>query len=178
MTTKTFTVPDELNVDQLIVAMENAPPLPDEWPEGVKFLPALECQALAGVIIDRLHPHLTRASIAYVFREEIAGRGRVVLAKASKPGGAFAFITGLDFLMTVNFEAWKDLEHAARCALVDHELSHFDKDLETGNYCLVGHDLEEFHHIVRRWGFWKPDLVSFAEIVKVQLELFGGKTDG
>lgn len=175
MTTQTLKVPDELDAAELINAMETAPPLPIEWPEDLtKFYPADVCRLLAGVIIPRLHSHLGNAKIGYVFREEIAGKGRVVLAKASKPGGAFAYFTKLDFLITFNFSQWQQLEHAARCALIDHELSHFEKDLETGSYFLVGHDVKEFRGIVRRWGFWKEDLVSFAEVVKVQLELFGG----
>lgn len=172
MTVQTLKVPDELDAAKLIRAMEKAPPLPDEWPEGAKFLEAPACSAIAEVMIPRLHKHLRGALIGYVFREDMAGRSRLVLAKASKASGPLAWLTGYDFLISFNFKAWKELEHAARCALVDHELSHFEKDLETGNYFLVGHDLEEFHAIVRRWGFWKPDLVAFAEVVKVQLELF------
>lgn len=177
MTTKTLVVPDELNAAKILAAVENEP-TPREWPEGAKYLEAPQCSAIAELMIPQLHKHLHGALIGYVFREEMAGRNRVVLAKASKAGGALAWLTGYDFLISFNFKAWLDLDLGARCALVDHELSHFEYDLDTGSYFVVGHDLEEFHAIVRRWGFWKPDLVSFAEVVKVQLELFGQKTDG
>lgn len=172
MTTATLKVPNELNAADVMLAIETCAPTPAEWPEGEKYLGAPQCEALAKVMIGGIHEHLKDARIAYVFREDIGNRGRVVLAKASKPGGALAWLTGVDFLISFNFTHWRDLDVAARCALVDHELAHFEHDLDTGKYFLVGHDLEEFHAIVRRWGFWRPDLVAFAEVVKVQLELF------
>lgn len=177
METKALNVPDELNAAKILAAVEKEP-TPREWPEGAKYLEAPQCSAIAELMIPRLHKHLVGALIGYVFREEMAGRSRVVLAKAAKAGGALAWLTGYDFLISFNFNRWLELELGARCALVNHELSHFEKDHETGKFFVVGHDLEEFHAIVRRWGFWKPDLVSFAEVVKVQLELFVQKTDG
>ncbi len=172
MTTKTLKVPDELDAQKLIDAIDMEP-VPTDWPEGETYIEAAQCAAIASMMIGRLHKHLNGAVIGYVFREDMAGKNRVVLAKAAKAGGALAFLSHYDFVISFNWTRWLELEVAARCALVDHELSHFERDLETGKFFVVGHDLEEFHAIVRRWGFWKPDLVSFAEVVKVQLELFG-----
>lgn len=173
MTTTELKVPDELNATKLLAAIEGAAPTPAEWPEGEKFLEAPQCAALAEIMIGRIHTHLHGAKIGYVFRENMAGRDRVVLAKASKAAGALGWLTGYDFLVAFNFDSWKELDVGARCALVDHELCHFQKDADTGKYFLVGHDVEEFYSIVRRWGFWKRDLLQFAEVVKVQLEIFG-----
>ena len=36
---------------------------------------------------------------------------------------------------------------------------------------MVGHDVEEFGGIIRRWGLWRPNLVTFAQSGKDQLDL-------
>jgi hypothetical protein len=45
---------------------------------------------------------------------------------------------------------------------------------------LLGHDVEEFHAIVSRWGLWKPDLKVFGNHVRnaPQFELFALGTEG
>lgn len=171
MTTRKLVVPDELDATKLLKAIEHDPP-PRDWPEGEKYIDAPQCSAIAAQMIGRLHTHLATARIGFVFKEHMAGRGRLILAKASKAGGALAFLSSFDFVIVFNWTHWKDMDVRMRCALVDHELMHCQRDLDTGAFLLLGHDVEEFGAIVRRWGFWKPDLLSFAEIVKVQLELF------
>ena len=172
MPTQKLEVPDELDAAKLLEEIESTP-VPRDWPEGDRYMEAVQVYAIAKHMIGRLHTHLANARIGFVFKEHMAGRGRLILAKASKAGGALAYLSQYDFVIVFNWTHWKDMDARTRCALVDHELMHCQRDLETGAFLLLGHDLEEFGAIVRRWGFWKADLVSFAEIVKVQLELFG-----
>lgn len=176
MPTKKLRLPSELAHSKLLEAIEKSP-TPREWPEDEQYMEAAQPCVIAQKMIPQLHAHLVNARIGYLFRETMNKRDRLVLGKASKPGGGIAFLAGYDFLLTFNWQTWKDLDVGARCALVDHELAHLGRDGDAGKYFLCSHDLEEFGAIVRRWGLWRPDLVSFAQIVKVQLEIWGGADD-
>lgn len=78
------------------------------------------------------------------------------------------------FLIVLDRDFWMEADEVTRRALLEHELMHvkqerdkegdpkFDRD---GNpvFGLVGHDVEEFNYIVRKYGAWSPDLVNFLE---------------
>ena len=63
-------------------------------------------------------------------------------------------------------------------ALVDHELEHCCE--EDGKYFIQGHDVEDFLAVIKRNGFWTPDLRRIeAEAVQGKLELVGdGELEG
>ncbi len=76
------------------------------------------------------------------------------------------------FLCILDQEFWLAADQVTREALLEHELCHvrqevtktgelrFDQD---GNpvYGIVGHDIEEFNYIVRKYGAWQPDIAAF-----------------
>jgi Putative phage metallopeptidase len=136
-----------------------------EWPEGEKVLVAKQPQAIAEVLIKAHHPHLTKRVVAYLWAKEIAGSGKVVLGKASKASAKIRFLAGVDFVIDVNWTAWKALEPRQRVALMDHELAHLAVDGETLAPMVIPHDVEEFGVIVERRGLWKSDLEGFGRSV-------------
>jgi hypothetical protein len=168
MTKTELKLPDALESfrPQLVDALSAA--VPAQWDEEEKLIEAEQPAAVAGIVIRALHPHLRNKDIGFLFREKIEERGKITLAKASKVSGKLAFFSNLDFLVEVNFEAWKVMPREAKIALMDHELCHFDVESgETGDKnVLVSHDVEEFGAIVRRWGLWKQDLKLFAHAVR------------
>ena len=81
-----------------------------------------------------------------------------------------------DFLMILDWEFWADeASDLEREALVYHELCHavhavnhstgelrFTRD-GTPIWGIVGHDIEEFNAVIRRYGAWKADIRHFLE---------------
>lgn len=81
------------------------------------------------------------------------------------------------FLIVLDQEFWMEADDVTRRALLEHEMCHvkqernkdgdpkFDRD---GNpvFGLVGHDLEEFNYIVRKYGAWKADIAEFLDAAK------------
>lgn len=127
------------------------------------------------------------AAFMVVFRAEPkVKQGRMILGTMGLPrfqGGTADFATWClaklcggdlpDFVLTLDAEWWADAEPFAREALVYHELCHCehanDKDGEPKFtdegmpvWGIRGHDLEEFHAVVRRYGAWAPDVQTFA----------------
>lgn len=130
-----------------------------KWPLDETFADAAQPRAMAKPLIGAVHQHLAPAKIAYLYREDMERRGRLVLGKASKAAGVLAYLSGFDFVLVFNWKAWAQLTPPQRIALVDHELAHCEMG-ETG-WALVAHDVEEFRSIVGRWGLWTPDLREF-----------------
>lgn len=148
-----------------------AQPLLGSWPEDARFRHADQPAALGGVLIEGLHRHLTSARIAYLFVEQMHDGEKVTLAKVGKASALIAYLADFDFVLKVNWTAWRELTAEQRIALIDHELCHCGVDAETSAYVMLHHDIEEFGQIVRRWGFWTEDLEGFAVEVGAQLEL-------
>lgn len=152
---------------------------PLAWKPDDDFIKAEQPEAIGKVLVQAIHNHLLNAKILYLFRKEIKGRGRIVLAKASKAAGKLNFLQEWDLCIDVNWTAWAHLYPGQRVALIDHELCHFDRDTDKQGrsvYGLVPHDVEEFTSIVRRWGTWEHGLVVMASALDSapQLQLFGG----
>jgi putative metallopeptidase len=142
-----------------------------EWPAGEAFHTAEQPAAIAKPLIGAVHAHLKPAHIAYLFKEDMKRRDRLLLGKAAKASGVLAFLAGFDFVLVFNWEAWAQLTPPQRIALVDHELAHCEK-AEAG-WVMVGHDVEEFRSIVGRWGLWTPDLREFHTTAShAQTDLF------
>jgi hypothetical protein len=182
-TTARMHIPDVLRSYELELMEALAAPMLATWDEDETFHEALQPAAIAAVLIESgVHEEIADASIAYVYREKMKTRDRIVWGKASKAGGRLEFFAGYDFVMEINWQQWKGLSDMQRVALVDHELSHFGRE-ENGKgertWCLVSHDIEEFGGIVKRWGLWRTDLTVFAGAVvhAHQLGLFEGAED-
>lgn len=149
------------------------------------FWRAPEVEKLADELIVKHHAHLNRTDVTIkcVFRDPPAkSRGKIVLGKAGKVGGRSAYLVALEhaarvepgepvdfFVVEIAYEPWQGLTDRQRLALVDHELSHLDVELDdNGNRKLVtrGHDLEEFTEVVQRHGLWRPPVAEFTEVAK------------
>ena len=78
------------------------------------------------------------------------------------------------FQIVVWKKAWDELKVEQREALVFHELKHaaieFDRD-GFPRLTTVGHDIEEFDEVVRRYGVWLEDVESFAQAIEAGREV-------
>lgn len=161
-------LPVELQSHSLELIEALAVPLLVAWDESddaPDFVDAPQPEAIAKVLIQTsAHQHLVNASIGYLFRQKMTGRGVTIWAKASKVSGKLHHFSDLEFLIEVNWSQWKVLSDARRIALMDHELAHCgQEDTEKGSkWVMIPHDLEEFNAIARRWGSWRPSMAAFA----------------
>lgn len=132
--------------------------------------------------------HLREGDAVFLFlmrAETKVKAGRVVLGEVALPrfqGGLAPLGTWLlakacggivpDFIMILDAPWWADATPLQREALVYHELCHCiharDKEGELKFndaglpvWGLIGHDIEEFRAVVKRYGAWAPDIESF-----------------
>ncbi len=124
------------------------------------------------LMLRHVHTDLPKSlRFAVVWRDELQVRGAKAYAAIGRCGGKLAFFAELDVILEVDWEGWKSLTGAGRLALIDHELHHLAWDDEKATLRMVGHDVEEFGGILRRWGLWRPNLIQFARDGAKQLEL-------
>lgn len=124
-------------------------------------------------IIEKYHPHLAEASIAFVFRSEAgSSMGKFVIAKASKfPEKLKPLVdTDYDFLIWVSEEDWNKFDYEKRCALIDHELCHCGGNIDDG-WTMVAHDVEEFSEIIERHGLWRKELNDMVDAAEKYTQL-------
>lgn len=127
---------------------------------------------IARRIIDKHHPNLRFARIAFVMRSEASkSAGRLTLGKAKKVSPELQLHIEYDFIIWVAADWWQRLSPLQREALIDHELSHCKWDIDEKAASLVGHDVEEFTHIIQRYGFWWPMSDDFEVAVQQHLPL-------
>ena len=137
--------------------------------------------------------HLAEGEVDICWIESVAGlseKGRQVLGMVHEPkvqgklNGLFFWLlktmhgSDPDFIILLDAVYWAQATQREREILVYHELSHIahaeDKDGEpkynedTGRpvYRIVGHDVEEFSAVARRYGAWNADLQQFAQALK------------
>lgn len=129
---------------------------------------------LAHELIQEHHGHLIEAKIKYLFRTgnwEV--KKRDTWGQAKKVGKEIKFLTGYDFIITIHQDVWEQLNNEDRKALLDHELQHCSAGTDNvGNkvWYVQGHDLEDFHAIIRRHGLWSPALKKLENMLN-QTEL-------
>lgn len=170
---KHFELPPAIEGHRTRIAEALAAPQLGAWPEGDTYVDAHGHgpAKVFRVLKELLHPHLPAMSVAFLWRDELRVRGSRAYASISLAGGRLAFIAEIEAVLEVDWNLWKQLNGTSRLALIDHELHHLTWDSEKERLAIVGHDVEEFGGIVRRWGLWRPSLVTFAEPVSKQLEL-------
>ena len=166
---------------------------------------APDVESLAEDLIHLHHPHLIDEPIRYIFRDKAAKKhDKIVRGTASILGGRTAFFSLTEeewdreeerqespsfFVIEIAADQWAEMSSQEQQALVDHELSHcWACDVEKGkgegkrpvrSLSLRGHDVEEFAHIVQRYGMWHAELSTFNKVCReksIQLGLF--ETDG
>lgn len=128
---------------------------------------------MAREMIDKYHPDLEDAMIGFLFRDEAQmSKGKLVLAAAKKAPAWIQPYAELEFLIIIAEDEWNKMQDSRRMALIDHELSHCT--FRKGEPKIVGHDFEEFHHIIERHGLWTMDLfVAKDRFDNAQKELEG-----
>lgn len=125
---------------------------------------------LAQRIIERYHERLRGARIVFVMRSEApSSNGRVTMGKAKKVSAEMQLHIDADFLIWLALDEWLRLSAMQREALVDHELSHCHWDGMAAS--MRGHDVEEFDHILARYGAWWPASDSFTLAVQLGLPI-------
>lgn len=143
-----------------------------------------EMISLAKDLIEDHHGHLVEANIKYLFRTgnwEV--KKRDTWGQAKKVGKEVNFLTGgIDFLIIIHRDVWEQLTPDDKKALLDHELQHCSAGTDdAGNkiWYIQGHDVEDFHAIIRRHGLWSPALkkIETALEMRNQRELDFGEQE-
>lgn len=140
----------------------------------MSYTNAEEVREIATKYINEYHSHLANAPIEYLFNAKtVLKKGKEVLGEIKLVTGLNAFLITRDyaepqeqiFVMIISKSAWDLLADKPqyREAIVDHELQHANRDLDTGALSLLPHDIEEFNDIVRRHGAWKQDIANFLK---------------
>lgn len=126
--------------------------------------------SIAAEIINHHHEALLEAKIGFIFQDEASKKlGKIVLGNATKISDKQrAAGLDLDYLITIAKDMWQELTFHQRKALIDHELCHCDYTF--GYAKMRGHDIEEFHCIVKRYGLWKPDLERFGHVASEAIQ--------
>lgn len=136
-----------------------------EWREAPQ-----EVIDIAGRIIQQYHPHLEDASIGFIMRSEAPrSGGKITLGKARKVPADQQVHLDFDFIIWLAEDVWDRLSRRQREALIDHELSHCKFDGFVAS--IKPHDVEEFTHIIERYGFWWPSSDAFEAAVQQALPL-------
>ena len=134
-----------------------------EWREA----PGLVIE-MATAIIAEHHPHLLDARIAFIMRSEAPlANGRYTMGKARKVSTEQQVHMPFDFVIWLAEDVWNRLTGLQKQALIDHELSHCMWDGFVAS--IRGHDVEEFTHIIERYGFWWPKSDDFELAVQQAL---------
>lgn len=85
---------------------------------------------------------------------------RPKIAKARLIPAIYQLLTGRDFIIEVDERYWDLLSLEQQEALIDHALSHCERDAK--GWYLRDHDVEEFRSILERHGFWRNGLEEFV----------------
>lgn len=125
---------------------------------------------LAKRIIRTHHPKLADARIAFIMRSEApTSNGKTTYGKAKKVSAELQVHIPFDFIIWLATDEYRVMTQLQREALIDHELSHCYWD--GLNASMRPHDVEEFSHIIERYGFWWPGAKSFADAVQQALPI-------
>lgn len=135
------------------------------WTEAPK-----EIIEMTKALIRMYHPELQTARVAVIMRSEAPeSNGLVTYGKARKVSAEQQVHIPFDFVIWLAFDQWLRFSDNQKSALIDHELSHCQWDGFVAR--MRGHDVEEFNHIIKRWGMWWPNSDSFAVAIQQALPL-------
>jgi hypothetical protein len=125
---------------------------------------------LQTVLNTNEHVYLKQYCREAVFCKKIkTHKGRRTLAQIKVLGDLERLISGVDFVITIDYFFWRENPEKQE-ALLFHELCHVIAD-ETGKLSTVPHDVEEFYSVIAKYGDWKKEIKPFVKSVK-QFELF------
>lgn len=105
-------------------------------------------------------------------------KGRRVLATISLRKEKDTLVHPYEALIYIDGVYWM-MNEDKREPLLYHELCHLYYDDETEKMSLVGHDVEDFYAVVRRYGDWQKDLEKFNMAAQqLRLNLNYNQPDG
>lgn len=142
---------------------------------GGYFFAPVEVNDLAEEIIASYHPHLKKASIAYLFRAgRWKSRGRTITGRAVVASPLWRCLSGFDLVLILNEAIYGKLDNKGKRALLDYELSHFIEQ-EAGSiaersWATREHDVREFSDVVKRHGICFSNLSALTNSAR-QLDL-------
>ena len=133
-------------------------------------------------IISKHRQDLAEARIITMFRNgDWTSQRQTVWGKVDKVNDKTKALLGeneeCDFIITINRDIWEMLNEDERMALIDHELGHCW--VAGTEYKIAGHDIEDFHDVIRRHGRWNKAVertIKAHEDYKNQLTLFDNVT--
>lgn len=109
------------------------------------------------------------AKIAYVLVPGHKGGGRHWIGRAEAVNGHRRLLCPADFIIRIDWRAWRRLWDHQREALIDHELEHCIVEVDAkGNEknAIREHDLMEFCAIYERHGAWLRDIEAWESVAK------------
>lgn len=131
------------------------------------FEDAPDAELLARGLIRDYHGHLANARIKYIRRlENWENRGQTVLGQSKKCSKKEKYLTGFDFIITLNGQFWRQMSEQQQRSLVDHELLHCcGTGDEDDPYYIRPHTFEGFAQEIQRNGFWTGNLLTMKKAV-------------
>lgn len=144
----------------MVKTAEKQEPTLSNWPDdGEAFRPATEVEAIAGRIMAEC-PEMhwqTEANVYYQFQQEMSGD---TVGNCSRVPKRFRALVNVHFVITIDWEAWHQLNTEQCRRVVYHELKHIGKS-EKGEWTCEKHDFEGF---VSEW-------VLFQKVIKEDIHL-------
>lgn len=151
---------------------------------GMEFLEAPELAEVGTRLIASAEHYLnhlrpSQVKIGYYWKAKGGKKGgRATLGKTSKLAGFTDYLSDHEFTVFISADNClaANLTERQMDALVYHELSHIqyvttDEDMLEGGLKIVGHDLEEFHAVLRLYGDWEPALTEAKDILQGRMDL-------
>lgn len=123
---------------------------------------------LSIVLATNEHRSLNQYKFRCIFAKKIThSKGRRTLATIKRLSPKENLLSGVDVLITIDFYFWTENPEKQE-ALLFHELCHLMIS-EEGDLTTVGHDLEEFYAVIKRYGDWNHDVKPFADALQGEL---------
>ncbi len=156
----------------------DVPPL-DNWPmDSIKFLIAEEVEEIGKQIINTFREDLKGCNIGYVFKKKATSNATgTVLGQIKAENELQKVLHGLDAVVVIGFDRWKDANPDAKFRLIHHELAHLVRDIDTDRVGTISHDVEEFSSTIRIFGPNQDSHVRFISGYNDFAKVHGSKVD-
>lgn len=106
-------------------------------------------------VIKNYHPSLVNVKIAYLYKNQELKEGKKIqYSETQKVSPKIKALCDKDFIITIHYQAWRELDDNSKMIVLDHALSHcFVEENDNGDIIMkvLKHDFEEFGHIISRY---------------------------
>jgi len=135
----------------------------------VQYDYAESVEEIAKELIPKYFSFLATASIAYLFvNKEITQKGKKTVATGEKISKKVKALCNKDFLITVSYPIWNELDQNTKKACIHHELNHFmveESDSGEEKFSILSHDYEDFFSTIRLFGKYRGEIEVLADVV-------------